>query len=140
MDGVALANELNDRGVAGVSFEAALFTPRSIPGAAESPRFQGQELSGVRIQVTDTATIAGVSVGLHLLDAVLRQAEAQGLNPSSIIDRPGVFDRLAGNDQVRTHLMRGEPVAALLDSFVADQLVFRDQSADSLLYPIRHDG
>lgn len=136
IDGSTLAQELNDRNLPGVSFEAALFTPRSIPGAAESPRFQGQELFGVRIVVSDAAIVTGVSVGLHLLDAVMRQAESQGQAAASLIDRPDVFDRLAGTAAVRTHLIQGDPVAELLESFATDHDAFRATIDASLLYPV----
>ncbi len=140
INGVDLAQKLNERHLPGVAFEAALFTPRSIPGAADSPRFQGQELSGIRIRVTNPATIAGVEIGLHVLDAALRQAETQGFAVSSIIDRPDLFDHLAGTRRVRIDLIQGRPVAEILESFASDHDTFRALSAGSLLYPADIDG
>ena len=134
IDAPALANELNSRALAGVSFEAAGFVPRSIPGAAESPRFLGQELFGVRVQITDTSTVAGVEVGLSILDAVLRQAERSGLDTTSIIDRPEVFDRLAGNSSVRSDLIAGVAVDEILESFAADHVAFAELAAGVRLY------
>ncbi|MCL4111537.1 UNVERIFIED_CONTAM: hypothetical protein GTU68_013564 [Idotea baltica] len=135
IDEVDLAHELNERALPGVIFEPARFTPRSIPGAAESPRFQGQELAGVRIMVTNAAAVVGVEVGLHVLDAVLRHAESQGRDASLIIDRRDVFDRLAGNTTVRVDLIRGEPVTEILEGFASDHAAFSNLSADVLLYP-----
>jgi len=134
VDGVGLAVQMNGLELPGVEFQAAVFTPRSIPGAAPSPRYLGEELNGVRIVVHDPSQVRGVQVGLHLLDAMLRQGEASGIAPASIIDRPDVFDRLAGSATVRVALSDASPVPELLASFEADHLAFRELLTDVVLY------
>lgn len=134
LDGDALAIELNERGLPGVRFEPAVFTPEPIAGAAPSPRFLGEELQGVMIQVTNANDVRGVEVGLHVIDAVLRQGEAQGMTVTEMIDRPTVFDRLSGSAAVRAALEAGRPVDDILTSFEADHLEFREAVAPAIIY------
>lgn len=134
IDGAALATHMNDLDLAGVRFEAASFTPESMPDAAPSPRFLGQELHGVRIVVTDPTLVTGLEIGLHLADAVLRQGEAIGVEPAATIDRPGIFDRLAGSSAARSALLAGADIDQLIASFEADHVLFSSLVASVALY------
>lgn len=129
-----LAVTMNGLGLPGVRFEPVLFTPRSIPEAAPSPRFLGEEAHGVRILVTDRSSVMGLEVGLHLLDAILRQGERLGLAAGDIIEQPRGFDQLAGSAAVRTGLIADVDVTQLLASFAADHTAFADLVADVMLY------
>ena len=134
IDGDALAAEMNGRQLEGVRFTAAVVTPRSIPQAAPSPRYLGQQLFGVQIEVTDPTVVRGFDVGLHLVDAVLRQGEVVGVSANQIIDRPGVFDRLAGSARIRNDLVDARSVVEMLDALAADHAAFTELAADALLY------
>lgn len=134
IDRAALAAQMNGLDLAGVEFEAVSFTPKSIPDASPSPRFQGQLLHGVSITVSDASLINGLEVGLHLLDAVLRQGEANAIAPTAIIDRPDIFDRLAGSVSVREALVAEKDIDQLMTSFASDHAAFSELAADSMLY------
>ena len=134
IDGEALAADMNARQLAGVTFESAMVTPRSIAQAAPNPRYLDQQIFGVHIEVTDPAAVAGFDVGLHLLDAILRQGEAAGIATDQIITQPELFDRLAGTSTIRTDLTAAESVTAILESTVSDNRSFTDLITDALLY------
>jgi len=134
LDATALAADMNRRDLAGVTFEPATFTPRSIPLAAPQPRYLGEELAGVFITVTDPNAVDGFAVGLHLVDAVVRQGDTEGVSLDQIITSPGLFDRLAGNRQVRADLAAGRPVDEILASLSDDHEDFAAFVADVLLY------
>lgn len=65
IDGKALADHLNGRGIAGVRFEAATFTPREWV-------YPGQQCSGVRIVLTDRNQLDSPLLGVELLSALWR--------------------------------------------------------------------
>jgi len=136
IDADALAASMNALGLSGVRFEPATFTPRSLPEAAPNPRYLGQELHGVRIVVVDGSAVRGLDVGLYLLDAIFAQrvAEVGDINPIDIIDRPGVFDRLAGRSIVRVEFLAGVPISDIVASFEPDHQAFEDLVGDLLLY------
>jgi uncharacterized protein YbbC (DUF1343 family) len=65
IDGKALADHLNGRGIAGVRFEAATFTPREWV-------YPGQQCGGVRIVLTDRDRLDSPLLGVELLSALWR--------------------------------------------------------------------
>lgn len=134
IDGAALATQMRGRQLPGVAFDAIQVSPRSIPLAAPNPRYLGEEIFGVQIRVTDATGVSGLEVGLHLLDAILRQGEQQGISAEQIIDRPEVFDRLAGTSRIRTDLIAGRTVDQILSSFRGDHASFADLAAAVSLY------
>ena len=129
-----LVAQMNELDLAGVHFEAASFSPRSIAEAAPSPRFEGELLYGVRIVVTDPSAVAGLEVGVHLLAAIIDHGASVGISAATIIDRPQVFDRLAGTTALRTALVAGDDVADLLAGFESEHGAFRNLIASVLLY------
>jgi len=67
IDGVRLARELNGRGLPGVAFRPVFFTPTFSKHA-------GTLCAGVEPHVLDPEAFRPVRTGLHLLDALYRQA------------------------------------------------------------------
>ena len=65
IDGKVLADHLNGRGIAGVRFEAATFTPREWV-------YPGQACGGVRIVLTDRNRLDSPLLGVELLSALWR--------------------------------------------------------------------
>lgn len=55
----------------GVGIERITFTPRSIPGKALRPRYEGEECYGVRLHVNDYGKLDPVTFGVALLDVML---------------------------------------------------------------------
>lgn len=132
LDAEALAAELNGRGIAGVRFDPVRFTPVSLPAASDPP-FEGEELPGVRLEVTDPGVARMATVGLHLLSAVLAQAET-ATPPIEVIDRAAFFDLLTGSAAVRRSLLAGEPAESIVASWEDELAAFDAVRTRYLLY------
>lgn len=120
LDGAALASDLNARELDGVEFDPTTFTPTA--GAAPNPRYLDSPVSGVALRVTDASRFDPVGAGVHLLDAVLGQAAAAGVEP--VIDRPDFFDLLAGSPALRTSLVARETPESIIGAWTADRKAF----------------
>lgn len=103
IDGVELAQSLNQLGVPGVRFHPTTFKPNS-------SKFQGQRSEGVRIEVTDREAFRAVTTGLHVIRTL------KTLYPNGFAwrapDRNGryFFDQLTGVETVRWLLDASAPV------------------------------
>jgi uncharacterized protein YbbC (DUF1343 family) len=127
-----LVDSLNAPGLAGVSFEAANFTPRSIPGIALHPRFEGQPLHGVRIDITDAARFEPLEVGMHVLAALFAQARAKGV--AEPIANQSMFHALAGTRRLHQMLAIGSRADAIIAAWQLEVAQFKAQRAQYLLY------
>ncbi len=128
LDGDALATTLNGVGLDGVRFDAVTFVPTASDIAAE-PQYEGQELAGVRVVITDARTVDQAAVAVHLLSAVLAQAKT--VNAAStdqpvieVIDRPQFLDLLTGNAAVREALEAGLAPADIVAAWASDLEAF----------------
>jgi len=128
IDGERLARALSKAGVAGVSFEATSFTPRSLPGRAPKPRFEGERCSGVRVRVTDPAAMRAVELAVRFLCAV------RDLHPGSLRLEPRSFDRLAGAPWLREAIEAGKAPAEILPRIAEEAAGFERERAPFLLY------
>jgi uncharacterized protein YbbC (DUF1343 family) len=115
IDGAALAEELDAAGLPGVRFEPTAFTPHRLPTMSSPPRFDGQELTGVKLVVDDPRSFRSVETGIHVLVAVERMAARAG--SGSIIDRPDGFDLLAGTTELRRLLLAGASATEIIDAW-----------------------
>jgi len=123
LDGVALAAALNLYEIEGVRFEAATFTPRD----AGDRKFEGQEISGVRLVAESTsydATRAGVAM-------LVETYRASGDRWEWYVAH---FDRLAGTDALRLGIAAGQGVETLTAGWAAALSTFEDMRAPYLLY------
>lgn len=111
VDAVGLASSLNDQGLSGVTFEPATFVP-TVTAQAAAPRFLGQAVSGVRYRITAAAEFEPVSTGIHVFVALRDAAGAAG--QPSLIDRPDMFDLLAGSGELRTLIESGTSAEAIV--------------------------
>jgi len=71
--------DLNDE-FSGIKVKRATFTPKSIPGKALHPDFEGQECHGVKIQVTNPNKLYPIAFGAHLLKVMLDATPDAHLN------------------------------------------------------------
>jgi uncharacterized protein YbbC (DUF1343 family) len=136
LDGGALAETLNRQALAGVTFSPVSFVPTTDPPngpPAANPQYDGVEVSGVRLEITDHRTVRPTAIGIHLLAAVLDQARAadQGVE---VIDRAQFFDLLAGTPTVRSSLLADQDPAAIIASWDDDLARFDEIRARYLLY------
>ncbi|MGI9605406.1 MAG: exo-beta-N-acetylmuramidase NamZ family protein [Acidimicrobiales bacterium] len=109
VDAEALLDDLLRLELPGVAIEPLTFTPRLSEVISVEPLHLDKEIDGLRLVVTDAATIRPTELGLHLLDALLQQVAAEEL-----IDRPEWLDRLTGSSDVRETIERGGALADLI--------------------------
>ena len=125
----AIAADLNARGLAGVRFEAEAFVPRDLPGQATNPKGEGRTVAGIRTMVTDASAFRPVEIGVHLLDAVYRDASSkQGFF------KPDWLAKLAGTRSLHTALRRGDTPETIIASWAEDASVFRQHAEPYRLY------
>ena len=132
LDGQAAADSLNARGLPGVRFEAASFTPTSIPGMASRPKLAEQPLEGIRHILTDERTFQPVETGIHVLDVFWRQAANV---EEAFVNRPAGLARLAGTERLLDLLRQGASPETITASWERDVAAFREARAASLRYP-----
>lgn len=112
-DGVQMSDILNSRNLPGLRFEAARFTPESIPGMSTHPKLLGVDLQGVRYLVEDPRVVEPVAAGIHVLEVFLSEApesEREELFHKSRFARLGGTDRLY--DMLMADTMAEEIIAA----------------------------
>ncbi len=131
VDGPAAAGTLNARGLPGVRFEPATFTPAPTP-AVPDPPLAGQSLGGVRVVVTDPEAVRPVALGVHLLDVFGAQARAAG--EPGFVARPATLDALAGTDRLRRALAAGTPAADIVAAWADEDAAFDRLRQPYLLY------
>ncbi len=120
LDGHRLASYLQDRGVAGVSFEPAEFTP-------ETDRYAGQICRGVRVMLTDRTRLDAAALGLEFAAALHRlySGKFDLAATRQLVGSPTVFDALKSGADPRE-------LPALWKS---ELRAFRAVRAKYLLYP-----
>ncbi len=136
IDGKAMADSLNDVGLSGIRFEPVSYIPTTDPPngpAAADPQYEGQVVSGVRLDITDRVALRPVAVGIHLMAAVLAQAELDPQAPE-VISRPEFFDLLAGTAATRQLLTAGVAPEEIIESWSASLAQFELVRSAYLLY------
>ena len=123
INGLQLAAGLQALELPGVTFDEAIFELDD-----------GIRREGVLIEVEEPHLVSGFEVGLRVLAAVLEQAEETGRTFQQVVDRPKVFDRLAGTPDVRIGLEAGQSVAEILAAVEADHGLFANKVEPYLLY------
>ena len=119
IDGVRLAETLNERAIPGVRFYPVRFTP-------SSSKYAKEECQGVFIVVTDRAALRPVRLGVELASALHRLYGVKyELEPS---------ERLFGSRDVVTRIRAGEDPAAIVGSWAAAEGRWRLLRAKYLLY------
>ncbi|MFZ4451209.1 exo-beta-N-acetylmuramidase NamZ family protein [Salibacterium aidingense] len=103
IDGEALSAEMNQRGLAGVSFRPAYYTPMF--GTQE-----GQWIGGVQVHIDDPSKINLVALGLHLVDAMRDQKPERFEMTSS-------YANLIGDPDVPRMILDDQPVEQIIDSW-----------------------
>jgi uncharacterized protein YbbC (DUF1343 family) len=129
LDGAALADTLNARALPGVRFEPARFTPRSIPGVAAHPTFEGEETVGVHIVITDLRSVRPVALGVHLLHAAHRQRP-----PGTEFFNADWLAKLAGTRRLQQMLEAGAAPEQIIASWQEEVAAFERARQAYLLY------
>jgi len=133
IDGRALADLLNDLGLAGCRFRPVFFEPRFSKHA-------GQVCGGVQIHVLDRDVFRPVRTGVHILAAICKLCPDRfqwiGTPEQQAAGRLHV-DLLAGTDELRQALDSGgdrRPIDDLLSKWEADAAGFMKDRERFLLY------
>ncbi|HEY6906530.1 MAG TPA: DUF1343 domain-containing protein [Ignavibacteriaceae bacterium] len=106
-----IINELDSIQHPGVSVKPVDFTPLSIDGKADNPKFENQKCYGIRLEVTDPEVFMPVEFGIKLL-YVLQKLYPEKLKFDSVY-----FDNLAGQSSVREMLLRGKTPYEIIRSW-----------------------
>lgn len=118
LDAPALVEQLDAAGLAGIAFEAVTFADPSDPA-----------MPGVRLTVTDPATVRPLAVGVHVLHHLLANHGDQ-----TLIDRPDFLDLLAGTSALREDLEAGRDPAAIVESWADGLATWSGTVEPYLLY------
>lgn len=127
-----VVDTLRAQGLAGVAIDTVAFTPRALPRAAPSPRFEGERVYGFEVEVTDRRAVDPVEVGIHALHAMYHRAQARGV--ASFVSRPEHLTRLAGTDRLQKLLRTGVSPDSIVASWREEVADFREQRSPYLLY------
>ncbi|MEL7168423.1 MAG: DUF1343 domain-containing protein [Bacteroidota bacterium] len=131
VDAVAIADTLTARELSGVRFDAATFVPEDLPGRAVNPKHEGAAVHGVRLTITDGAAVEPVAVGIHVVEAVYRQASLE--TQRSAFKRDWLA-KLAGTDQLRSMLAADVTPDAIVADWADEVAAFEAQRAPYLRY------
>ena len=118
-DPQALADAMNARGLAGVQFHPAFFTPTSSV-------YAGRQAGGVRLEVTDRDALRAVPVGLALGRELMERY------PGDF--RPAAIQNLLVNRSTMWSLLRGDPFARILAWSDYARNAFLERRASYLIY------
>jgi uncharacterized protein YbbC (DUF1343 family) len=129
LDGVTLAERMNELGLDGVRIRPLQFIPTD-------SKWQSQCCAGVQLHLTDKQTFRPVTVALHLIAAIKQQ------HPNQFEWRQSHFDRLAGTDEVRREIeskaaypQKGmRAVSNIINSWIPAQEQYTRQRQAILLY------
>ncbi len=131
IDGGRLARRMTAARLPGARFAAVEYVPRPLPGVANTPRFQGKTVSGIRITVTDHKSYLPVETGMHFLSGLAAEARASG---TALFDKTAMFDRLAGTRRLRTLLEKGAEGAGIVAAWTPEVEVFKRRRMPYLIY------
>lgn len=131
-NGDGLARSLNAAGLPGVSFEATKFTPQPIKGMVTKPRFQGTQLDGVRLKVTDHKSYLPVETGVAVLSAFAQQARDG--RRTGFISRPDWLSKLTGTDRFGALLAKGADHREIAKAWAPDLSAFEAARRPYLIY------
>jgi uncharacterized protein YbbC (DUF1343 family) len=113
--------------VPGFRLVADRFTPRASP-AATAPKFDGLEVQGFRVEVTDPARAAPYRLGVALLAGLSRRPGFEWLRDGAALTR------LVGTPKLLAALRAGRPVDEIVAGDAADHAAWRVARQPFLLY------
>jgi uncharacterized protein YbbC (DUF1343 family) len=118
------ARLLNSRGIAGVHFEAGMFTPIE-PG---DRKYAGQRIPGVRVVIDDRDRVHSGRVGASILWALLKTSR------DSLRITPLTFDLRFGNAAAREALFAGDDPDTVIDREIPAVIAFERAARPYFLY------
>ena len=128
-DPAAIARVLNAYELPGVSFEGTTFTPAPLEGMDTNPKLSGQQIGGLRIQVTSRKDYLPVETGIHVFHTFYQAAPS----PDAFLSRPQWLARLSGTTRLEQMLGTQEP-ADIVASWGSELENFTSVSRNYHLY------
>lgn len=119
-----LVRLLQDLGLTGVKFRAEHFTPMS----PTDNKFAGQNIPGIRIEVTDRDLVQPSRIGAALFWAINK------LNHDSLVVRNAAFDERLGSTAVREALLTAPDPDAVMDRQLGRIVAFEKDARKYHLY------
>ncbi len=132
LDAKRVAKRMNAYRNVGVSFEATRYTPRAFPDVASDPKFEGENINGVRLVLTDTARYAPLEVGIQAMTHVIEEARRAGI--TRLFRNLKMFYAISGTRRLHRMLMDGAEASAIIASWQREVGAFRDLRQRYLLY------
>ncbi|MGC9328772.1 MAG: exo-beta-N-acetylmuramidase NamZ family protein [Candidatus Hinthialibacter sp.] len=112
----------------GVHLKPVAFTPVSIPGKSENPKYKNQKCFGLQVNVTDRDVMKPIDLSVALLCA------ARSLYPEQMKINRGI-DRLWGGESLRARINAGVDYDDILVATQEGLDRFQSVRARYLLYP-----
>lgn len=108
----------------GINIERVSFRPKSIPGKAPNPKFEGERCHGIELQITDINRVDPVKLGVELLSVMLEAT------PNAEVS--DFIEKLSGIDQ--SDLLQQLDNGTYLDQWEKTAEQFSRQRSEYLLY------
>ncbi|HEV8303849.1 MAG TPA: DUF1343 domain-containing protein [Gemmatimonadales bacterium] len=124
LDAGAVLRRLPPDALVGVEVMPSVFTPRG----PTDRKYDGVELPGLRMRVTDTQRYDPTRLAVALLAAI------RDVHPTAFQFRAESFDRLAAGPALRQAIESGRPAAEIWRGWEGDLSRFRTARAKYLLY------
>ena len=102
---------MSHRHLPGVTLSAQQFTPTEIPGRASTPKYEGNECSGILVTVSDRNVFEPIRFALTLLAAIKQY------HPEQMELRGRRFDILSGSSAIRKSIEAGTPPDAIREDW-----------------------
>ena len=100
IDGKILSQELNKLQLPGVVFVPKSFTPVSIPGVADKPKYENQLCNGIEIRVIARNEYQSLNVGVSVIKKL------KEFYPENIVFKENRLNRLWGSDTLVKELQK----------------------------------
>lgn len=123
-----LHQELQKLKLKGIEFRDTTFTPISIPGMAENPKYQDTLCSGVIIKITNREEFNPYHSGIWIVKTI------HDLYPEQFRWRTQHFDALCGTDWIRLSIEQGAHPDSLIKSWQSELENFKKARNKYLLY------
>ena len=98
IDSKNLSQELNNLKLSGIVFVPKSFTPKSIPGVADKPKYENQLCHGIEIRIIDRNKFNSVKTGVNILKTI------NEMYPDSLIIKEKRLNKLWGSDTLLKEL------------------------------------
>jgi uncharacterized protein YbbC (DUF1343 family) len=128
MDGQKVAAYLNAQELPGVYFRPFYYRPYYF-------YFAKEDLSGVRIIITDHKTFQPAAIDYHIMAALVKFYPAEfDLNGEQAKPRHGMFDKANGTDKMRNELANGVSGKEIVNGYQKELSEFKKVRAKYLIY------